>query len=178
MKSQMSDPSLFANTGDELPLSGPALAELIQAVLDKEKPFRFEARGTSMHPFIRHGDVITVSPLSGNVPRYGDIVAFVRPSSNQLVVHRVVGKGDGSLLIKGDNNDHDDGFISSENILGYVTKVERNGKKVGLGLGPERFFIAFLNRKGLLLTLLLPLWKIARPILGKRLGRANRGRGA
>jgi signal peptidase I len=173
LKSRMSEPSIFLNRGNELSLSGPALAELIQAVLDKETPFRFRAKGISMRPFIRHGDVITISPLSGNLPRCGDVVAFFRPVSKRLVVHRVVGRSDGFLLIKGDNAARDDGFIPTANILGCVTKVERNGKEVYLGLGPERFLIAFLTRRGLLFPLLLPMWKLARPIIGKWLGRAN-----
>ena len=103
MRSQAPKPSLLRRKGDELSLSGPAFVELIRAVLDRGVPFRFKAKGLSMHPFIRHGDVITITPLSENLPRYGDVVAFVRPRTFALVVHRVVGKRDGAFLIKGDN---------------------------------------------------------------------------
>ena len=37
--------------GDNYPVAG-----LMRAVLEKGRPFRFEARGTSMHPFIQDGD--------------------------------------------------------------------------------------------------------------------------
>ena len=45
-----------------LSLSGEALIELMRAVLARGLPFRFAARGFSMAPFIRDGDVISVSP--------------------------------------------------------------------------------------------------------------------
>lgn len=168
MRSQAPKPSLLSRKGYELSFSGPAFVELIRAVLDKGVPFRFKAKGLSMHPFIRHGDVITISPLFDNLPRYGDVVAFVRPRTFALVVHRVVGKRDGAFIIKGDNTVHFDEPIPTASILGSVTKVERDGKEVYLGLGPERLFIAFLTRRGVLLPLLFPVCKLARFIARRR----------
>ncbi len=165
MTSQRSKPSLLRRKGNELSFSGPAFVELIRAVLDKGVPFRFKAKGISMHPFIRNGDVITVYPLSGTLPRYGDVVAFIRPGTSVLIVHRVVGKIDDSFLIRGDNTGYFDGLIPTANILGYVTKVERNDREAYLGLGPERFLIAFLTRRGLLLPLLRPVRRLIRPIV-------------
>ncbi len=168
MTSQRSKPSLLRIKGDELSFSGHAFVELIRAVLDKGVPFRFKARGISMHPFIRNGDVITVYPLSGTLPRYGDVVAFIRPNTSTIIVHRVVGESDDSFLIRGDNTGYFDGFIPTTNILGYVTKVERNDREAYLGLGPERFLIAFLTRRGLLLPLLRPVRRLIRPIIKRR----------
>jgi signal peptidase len=165
LTSHRSKPSLLRRKGDELSFSGPAFVELIRAVLDKGVPFRFKAKGISMHPFIRNGDVITVYPLSGTSPRYGDVVAFIRPNTSTLIVHRVVGKGDDSFLIRGDNTGYFDGLIPTTNILGYVTKVERNDREAYLGLGLERFLIAFLTRRGLLLPLLSPIRRLIRPII-------------
>ena len=109
--------------------------------------------------------MITVYPLSGTLPRYGDVVAFVRPGTSTLIVHRVVGKSDDSFLIRGDNTGYFDGLIPTANILGYVTKVERNDREAYLGLGPERFLISFLTRRGLLLPLLSPIRRLIRPII-------------
>jgi len=75
----------------------------------------------------------------------------------------VVWKGRDAYIVKGENTLESDGLIKKENILGVVTKVERKGKKVFLGLGPERFLIALLTRKNLLLPVLLPVWRIFRP---------------
>jgi len=139
--------------------------ELLRAVLGKGVPFRFRAKGFSMHPFIKDGDVVTLSPLSARPPRVGNTVAFLYPESGKLAIHRVVGKAGNSFLIMGDGNPGPDGMIPAKNILGCVRKVERDGKRVYLGLGPERFLIAWLSRRRLLYPLLLPLWRLIRPIL-------------
>jgi len=161
-------PGPFIKHGGELSISGAALVDLSRAVFDKGIPFRFRAKGFSMSPFVKDGDTVTLAPLSHAQPFLGDIVAFVSPGTGMLVVHRVVGKGDKHFLIKGDNMPDVDGFVRRKNILGRVTRVERNGKDVFLGLGPERLLIAFLNRRSLLLPLLSPAWRIVRPIV-KRL---------
>ena len=62
----------------ELFLTGPVFIELLQATLAEGAPFTFRARGSSMHPFIKDGDVITVSPLGEDSPGLGDVVAFVQ----------------------------------------------------------------------------------------------------
>ena len=156
MKSQRVKPALLIRKQDELSLSGTAFATLLRAVLDKGVPFWFRATGFSMSPFIRNGDVLTVSPLSGRA-RLGDVVAFIRQGTGGLAIHRVVGTSAGGCLIRGDNSSRDDGYVAAENILGRITKVERNGKKILLGLGPERYVIGVLARKGLLIPLFLPV---------------------
>lgn len=165
MKSQEFKPTLFSRKGGDLSLSGPALVELLRAVLDKGAPFRFRAKGFSMYPFIKDGDVVTVSPLPDTSPSPGDVVAFIRPETEKLVIHRVARKRGDSFLIKGDNTPHADGLIPEANILGCVTEVERDGKNVFLGLGPERFLIALLTRKGRFFTLLLPVCRLVCLIL-------------
>jgi signal peptidase I len=142
-----------------------SLSELLEAVLCKGLDCRFQAKGHSMSPFIKNGDVITVSPLNGTSPGLGDVAAFIRKGTGRLVIHRVVGKREDSYFIKGDNASEADGLVQKANILGFVTGVERKGKKVFIGLGPERFLIAFLTRRGLLFPMLLPAWRIFRPIL-------------
>lgn len=148
------EPKIGIVKGGELSLSGDALITLMQAVLAKGVRFRFRAKGWSMTPFIRDGDVISVSPLRGAPARLGEVVAFVRPTTGNLVVHRVIGKRSTALLIQGDNApDSADGLIPQANVLGRVTTVERGGRSVWLGLGPERLAIACLSRMGLLLPL-------------------------
>jgi SOS-response transcriptional repressor LexA len=155
----------FVRRIEDSTLSMPALVELLRAVLERGEPFRFEAPGFSMSPFIQDGDLITVAPLSGASPGRGDVVAFLRPGSGKLIVHRVVGKRGNAFLIRGDNAEESDDLVPAENVLGRVTKVERNGRRVRLGLGPERYLIAFLTRRGLLRPLLLWVWPLVRPIV-------------
>jgi len=156
LTSQKVKPSLLIKRQEELPLSGTAFVTLLRAVLDRGVAFRFRATGFSMSPFIRNGDVLTVSPLSGR-PRLGDVVAFVKQETGGLAIHRVVATSAEGCLIKGDNSSRHDGHVSEANILGRIAKVERNGKKILLGLGPERYLIGVLARKGLLIPLFLPI---------------------
>jgi SOS-response transcriptional repressor LexA len=159
-------PQEFVQRIEDSTLPEAVLVELLRAVLERGQPFWFEAPGFSMSPFIQDGDVITVAPLSGASPGHGDVVAFLRPDSGKLVVHRVVGKREDTFLIRGDNADKADDLAPAASILGRVTEVKRrDGKRVRLGLGPERYLIALLSRWGLFRPLLLWIWPLVRPIV-------------
>jgi len=154
------EPALCRKEEGKLSFSGPVLLEFLKAVLDKGVPFRFRANGYSMSPFIRDGDIVTVSPLFDAALHLGDVVALSHPEIGRLVVHRVVGGKDFSYITKGDNASAEDGLVLREKILGLVTKVERNGEKVKLGLGPERFLIAILSRRRLLSSILFSMRRL------------------
>ena len=130
-----------------------------------------------MTPFIRDGDVITIAPVqpSNRSPRVatfspvppggksgvmtcgiGQVVAFFSPVNQRLVVHRIIGRHDSRFLIQGDSlSGPVADTVRPEDILGRVIRIERNRKRVWLGLGPERQVIAALSRAGLLLPILL-----------------------
>lgn len=135
-----------AGPGTELPLGGEALAGLMRAVLEKGKPFRFEARGASMHPVIRDGDVVTVRPLGGARPGTGDIVAFVHPLTKGVLVHRVVRAEERGYVLKGDNALAEDGPVAADGILGRVARVERDGRTVRTGRALRSPGLARLSR--------------------------------
>jgi signal peptidase I len=156
------DPQLFVLKGQELPLSGIALLELMRAVINRNLPFRFCARGWSMAPFIRDGDVITVAPLQHAVPKVGEVVAFTRPGEEKMVVHRIVAQRSEVLFIQGDNGQgYPEDAIPLNNLIGRVVRIERNGNNIWIGLGPERYAIAWLSRVRLLTPLRagLSLWQ-------------------
>jgi hypothetical protein len=147
-------------------LSGSeVLPELVKDILSKGVECRFRAKGHSMSPFIKDGDVVTVSPLNGTSPGLGNVTAFIHKDTGRLVIHRVVGKRRDFCFIKGDNAAEADGLFQKTNLLGFVTELERKGKKVFFGLGPERFLIALLTRTNLLVPVLRPAWRIFRPIV-------------
>ena len=133
------------------------------AVMGKGRSFRFLAKGFSMSPFIKDGDVVTVSPFQGRKVRLGEVVAFISPQTQSLAVHRIISKQKTRFVLQGDNVPESDGTVSAEKILGFVEKVERQGKNINLGMGPERRVIAFLNRKGWLIRLRYVLWRLLRP---------------
>ena len=153
-----------SNSNNNLKLSGENLTELMSAVLEKNADFRFQANGHSMSPFIKNQDIVTVSPLSKNKPQTGDIVAACFLERKAIVVHRVIGKRQGGFLIKGDNNPSKDGVFEQDQIIGMVSKVERNGKKVWHSGGHFGKIIALLSKSGLLNKLILPILRSLKAI--------------
>ncbi|TWI68191.1 signal peptidase I [Desulfobotulus alkaliphilus] len=138
---------------ETLSFSGEALLEVMTAVLENKALFRFQAKGFSMSPVIRHGDILTLASLEGEKPGVGDVVAFKNPYSPNLVIHRIVAKKKGvGFWIKGDNGKDWDGFFEEKKIMARVVRVERGGKNVWYGGS----FIALLSRFGVL-TLFVPL---------------------
>jgi hypothetical protein len=134
----------------ELSIPGPEMAELLGTVLKKGKRFRFKAKGFSMSPFIRDGDLLTLSCYSSRLPRTADIVAFVQPDIGKLIIHRIVGRRGEFFMVKGDNHSGRYENVLKGSILGYVQAIEKGSKKRYLGLGLERFLIAWLSRNNFL----------------------------
>jgi hypothetical protein len=162
------EPTALVREEGELSLSGLALAELMTAVLDRGKAFRFRARGASMSPFVKDGDVITVDPLRGRRPPRGSVVAFLHPKTGRLAVHRIVGRGPDGYLVRGDNTDVADGTLPDGRILGLVTEVVRAGERVRLVRGRTAALVAWLSRTGGLFRGL----GLLRRLRGKKSGRA------
>jgi signal peptidase I len=147
----------YVQAGGSRPLSGPALAAVARDVLARDRSFRFLAPGASMSPFIRSGDVLTLVPFDPESCAPGDVVAFARPGTSALVVHRVTLATGSWCRIQGDNNQEPDGGIPCDTIIGRVSRVERAGRQVRFGLGPERALIALLSRQGWLHRCMIPL---------------------
>jgi len=143
-------------------VSGSDLSDLIRDAVSHGAAARFRASGASMSPFLREGDVVTVSPLAGRQPRLGDVAAFVEPATGKCIVHRVVGTRLEGVLIQGDAREQADGWMDPSQILGRVSRVERDGRRVGLGFGPERRAIALSVRWGFVGPL-RSLWHRLRP---------------
>jgi Peptidase S24-like len=162
-------PVLFMEKREELSLPSQQLEKLMREVLGKGACFRFQGKGFSMSPFIKDGDVLTIAPVQGSAPGFGDVVVFTHPHTGKLIIHRIIGKKASSFLAKGDNALEEDGPISRAAILGRVAKVERNGKEPLLGIGLDRFIIAFVTRNGLL-PFLNPLWRFVRFFIRSRSG--------
>jgi len=162
LKSKEADSGPCAAEEKEMVLSNAALLALAQAVLGKGGGFRFKAKGHSMSPFIKEGDVLTLSPPEGGRLGLGVPVGFVNPASGAFVVHRVIGTKGKGYIIKGDSCFGADGLLGKDGIVGYVSSVEREGRRISFGLGWERVAIALLSRLGLL-PALLRLWRLLVP---------------
>ena len=136
------------------------LEKLLRASLAAGGRLRFHARGSSMSPLIKNDDRITLAALGERLPAPGMVVVFIGQGKEPLIVHRIIGKRPGAYLLRGDNTNQPDGWIEPEAVLGCVEQVERRGRPVKFGQGPERRLIALLSRLGLL----RPLLQIARQL--------------
>lgn len=139
----------FAEGEEGLLLTSEAFRGILLEILGRGESIRFRARGFSMHPFISDGDLVTVGPPPARIAT-GDVVAVRRASDDKLLVHRVVVNLPGCLVTKGDAATRPDEMAGEGRVIGQVRRVERDGRAVRVGLGPERLLIALLSRHGLL----------------------------
>ena len=114
----------------ELRLESDGFESLIDEVLSKGDTLRFRARGVSMQPFIRDGDILEIQPNGGELFRTTDIVLCKSPKG-KLVAHRIVGikpgEGHDKLIIQGDALGQPDGNIDPGDVLGKVVAVIHDG---------------------------------------------------
>lgn len=130
-------------------LSGQAMGELLRDVLARDGSCRFRARGSSMSPLIRDGDLVTVSCLDADGHSLGRVIVTL-PPDGRLAVHRVVGVGRGGVVTKGDGLGSPDATVDPAAVIGTVTRVQRRGSDVAFGSGPERRLVAVLSQTGML----------------------------
>jgi signal peptidase I len=101
------------------------------AAPEKDKDTRFY-RGRSMAGTFRPGDRLTVFPVPLAEISPGDVVVFRglnHEGEESELVHRVVAATPDGLVARGDNNfREDEGRVTSDNLVGRVTLVERDGR--------------------------------------------------
>ncbi|MDI6723987.1 MAG: signal peptidase I [Methanobacterium sp.] len=117
--------------------------KLIKKSLKKNK-FRFKALGSSMFPLIKNGDLVTIKPVNPYDLSTGDIIFFEKNDS--LILHRIIKeeKFKGKFITKGDNMPIRDPAVNSNEILGKLTSIERNGKIINLDTSLNKKFGVFI----------------------------------
>jgi hypothetical protein len=114
------------HTGDDadtrlVELDGLEMAALVEELAGRGIASRFVARWGSMSPWIRDGDVVTMTPLESAVSAGpGDVAAFKRPGSGRLTVHRLVRRAGEGWEARGDRLGATDGVVADNEILGAV----------------------------------------------------------
>ena len=92
------------------------------------------AIGTSMFPFLRKGDLLTVDPLPIETIKRGDIVVF--ELEEKWIAHRVIHirfvDGAIQLTTRGDARISSDPVINKLNYVGLVSVIEIDVKKISL----------------------------------------------
>ena len=118
--------------------SSLAFADLSTDLLMSGRSVRFRARGTSMSPLVRDGDIVLVRPVGAGSIRVGDL-AFCRIEPGRAIVHRVIRKQAGPagirFTVQGDQRARPDGVIAEAEVFGRVVAINRDGVHIGTG-GP------------------------------------------
>jgi len=120
----------MALTNEEYPVR-----EILIERLRSGTPIRCRAVGGSMFPTIRSGDYVVIVPAGPGEVSIGDVVAIERGEA-RLVVHRLIRKTANGritfLITKGDGSFRKDVDrpVSSRQLLGKVTRVERGGRTI------------------------------------------------
>lgn len=90
------------------------------------KKFIIKSEGNSMWPVLHSRDVLYYTKTKINKIQIDDIVLVEK--ENKLLTHRVIYKTYKFLITKGDGNLSSDGKIFSNQLIGKVYKVKRNGE--------------------------------------------------
>lgn len=104
--------------------------DLAVNVLRQGHPLRIKARGASMLPLLRNGDVVTVTPAAPTDIRVGDVICY-ESVPGALMIHRVVARAGDHLVAKGDALGSVES-VSRARVLGKITVVERSGRPMRL----------------------------------------------
>lgn len=116
-------------------LNGSEFSDLARQFLRDGTKVRFQARGGSMHPYIRDGDILVVAPFDLKDIDIGDVL-LVDAGEGRLLAHRLVGINRNNrkirCLIKSDASDKSDGWFIHEDILGCISVVERGAQRFDL----------------------------------------------
>ena len=136
--------------------------ELAAEVLRSSGRLRLRATGASMLPTVWPNDILSVRIQDAAEALPGDIVLFAR--QGRLVAHRVVQRtaSQGRILwvTRGDSAGGNDAPISSHELLGRVTAIERGSRPVNPRLTFWcRIGASILSRSGFCTRLLLWLRK-------------------
>ena len=145
----LSDAEGSAPAEARVEVRGAEMASLLEELGSLGVSTRFVAHGGSMSPWIRDGDVVTVTPLDSAPARVGDVVAYRRKRSDRLIVHRLVRRSNGAWIPQGDRLPAPDGPVADTEILGVVSRVERKGRPTYVPRGHLALLLARLSRLAL-----------------------------
>jgi signal peptidase len=104
--------------------------DLMLELLNRGGEATVRVNGSSMLPSIWPGDSLTVRRSLIAEVRRGDIALFTR--DGRLFAHRVIAVAGEHVVTQGDAVPLPDAPVSSDELLGVVVAVSRNGREVGV----------------------------------------------
>jgi len=121
----------------------PEFVNIVTEVFSDQGALLFKARGSSMYPFIRDGDILTIQPVDTMDLKKGDI-ALYRTAEDKLVTHRIVGKylwnSQVVLKARGDSVLGPIEHIHTEQVMGLVVGTQRRQRIIKLHQGFRKFW--------------------------------------
>jgi signal peptidase I len=103
---------------------------LRKQLIENNHAVKIVASGYSMFPFMRNGDVQTISPVPIEEIKVGDVAVFER--DNDWISHRVIDirntNNETILILRGDTCIQLDPLVTKANYIGKTVGFEREGK--------------------------------------------------
>lgn len=110
------------------------LLQLSSEIIHRGCCLRFMAKGHSMHPFIKDGEVVVVKPIGIFEIKKGDVILY--HTSLNMIAHRVIKRKRENnkimLVTKGDSNLNFDTLVQENNILGKIIAIEKPNGTINL----------------------------------------------
>lgn len=124
--------------------------DLLRQEASAARPYRLRVTSESMLPLLRPGDELVVQPGLPPDLRRGDLVVLdadpsAAPEGWLPVTHRIVGRGPGGWLTKGDHNRSLDPPLPERAILGRAIAVQRGAAQLDLRSRRWRLTAGFLG---------------------------------
>lgn len=109
----------------ELIINHDDFLSLSTEITQRGMSFIFVARGGSMSPFIKDGDMVLIEPFKGS-PETGEIL-LIRTPEGRALLHRVISVEKDGVTTRGDATCQPDGTFGVESIVGRAVRVEGRG---------------------------------------------------
>ena len=115
-------------------MNTPQDSSLRKQLIESNHSVKIVASGYSMFPFMRNGDIQTISPVPIEEIQIGDVAVFER--NNDWISHRVIDirktNNETTLILRGDTCIQIDPLVTKENYVGKTVEFERGAKTINL----------------------------------------------
>lgn len=115
-------------------ITGENIWNLKESALNQNISVRITLTGTSMRPFLQHGDIAIVDKVPITDLKRGDIIAF--KILDKYIAHRlikkIIEKNNYTLITKGDSCSEFDKPVFASDIIGKVSLIKRNNRIINL----------------------------------------------
>lgn len=113
----------------------PYFQEVVR-LLAEDKHVRIPVKGKSMHPFLKQGELVVLAKFTGENIALGSVV--LGRYRDGVVLHRLIGRGAGCVILAGDGNLVQNEQINIEDILAIAISATQSSGRVELGTPRSR----------------------------------------